>query len=300
MSVNPRLRPRALETIKESATSQIYRLCGARPGNLAVIAKRGPSSKLRAERIVYTSVLPGVPVPPLECFGLVDQEEGHSWIFLEDVAGQAFDRHISPHRIAAARWLAALHLSTAAMAPRDDLPTVDVEGQLRDVRQARQAIVEAMPAAHASTEAVVALRHALATLEDIETDWKTVERRSEGLRSTLVHGDLVPKNLRVRTGRIGSTLVALDWSTAGWGMGAVDLGLVDLPSYASIVGRQWPEFTLEKARETACVGKMFRWIAAVHSAGARLGHSVRDTGITLLKDCERGLSVALAELRALP
>lgn len=296
LSLNPRSRPRALETIKETPSSQIYRLAGARPGDKAVIAKRGSSEKLAVERAVYTGLLPKLTVPRIECFGLADHGDGTSWIFLEDAAGEAYDRHISPHRIAAARWVATVHISTAMMTQPTELPAVSTDHHRRELHQARTAILAALAGApHASEERRV-LEPLVETFDKVEASWQDIDARCRFLRPTLVHGDFTPKNLRVRPSRNGTTLLAIDWGRAAWGVGAVDLGLVDLPAYASLVGRHWPDLTLDVARGATNAGKVFRWVAALRTiplSGAGPGAGQR---LQTLRELERGLSTALDQL----
>jgi len=297
LSVRPQSRPRALETIKETPGSKIYRLAGALAGDRPVIAKCAPAEKLKIECAVYTEVLPGLQLPRLECYGMVEQGEEDAWLFLENAAGQPFDRHISPHRIAAARWLATIHVATAAT-PHAELPVVNPSWYLHKLREAREVVSRASLAMRSVPETYQMLDEATISLLQTESQWSVVDQYGSLLRPTLVHGDLVPRNLRVRPAKTSNALVAIDWSRAGWGLGAADLGLVDLSSYVSLMQRHWPELTLERARQAADVGKIFRWIGVVHSISATLGRESGGRAPAAVRDCQQGLSKALAELRS--
>ena len=62
---------------------------------------------------------------------------------------------------------------------------------------------------------------------------------------TFIHGDFAPKNMRVRAGPGGSTLLCFDWGSAGWGVPAADLvqpggkALVELTPDRRITSWRW-------------------------------------------------------------
>jgi aminoglycoside phosphotransferase (APT) family kinase protein len=87
---------------------------------------------------------------------------------------------------------------------------------------------------------------------------------------TLVHGDFVAKNLRVRNSQEGPILLPLDWETAGWGVPAADLAQVvgraarpDLATYWSIVRESSWELDLPTLQRLADLGVVFRVLAAI-------------------------------------
>jgi aminoglycoside phosphotransferase (APT) family kinase protein len=65
---------------------------------------------------------------------------------------------------------------------------------------------------------------------------------------TLVHNDFAARNIKVRNGQAGTTLLPFDWEKAGWGIPAADLEYLeqaDLAMYWSVVHRSWPYFDVK-------------------------------------------------------
>jgi aminoglycoside phosphotransferase (APT) family kinase protein len=70
----------------------------------------------------------------------------------------------------------------------------------------------------------------------IERRWDDVEAFCSTMTGTLSHGDLKPKNVRVRPGASGIVILVLDWEMAGWAVPAADLECyADLAVYGSVV-----------------------------------------------------------------
>jgi aminoglycoside phosphotransferase (APT) family kinase protein len=63
----------------------------------------------------------------------------------------------------------------------------------------------------------------LLDLAGIEARWGSIEEICRDSPSTLVHGDLAPKNLRFRMKDGKVSVLPFDWEIAGWGVPAVDL-----------------------------------------------------------------------------
>src|SRR5436853_10224 len=111
----------------------------------------------------------------------------------------------------------------------------------------------------------------LATLHELVTDlgrldrrWSWLEAACAGVPATLVHGDLQRKNTYLRNGVAGPALYAIDWETVGWGVPAVDLTRIDLPTYWATVRPAWPVVQLEHVRRLAAVGRVLLQLVAIH------------------------------------
>jgi len=79
----------AVEPLRQSERSTVYRLWGAVAGGRAVVGKRRKWADLKAERVIYERVLPHFPLPTPRYYGWIEDESpGHSWIFVEDVGDQ--------------------------------------------------------------------------------------------------------------------------------------------------------------------------------------------------------------------
>jgi aminoglycoside phosphotransferase (APT) family kinase protein len=93
---------------------------------------------------------------------------------------------------------------------------------------------------------------------------------------TVVHGDFVPKNVRVarRAGRL--VVLPFDWETAGWGPPAADLASFqkgirpDLTHYANAVAGAWPGLGIDDLMAMSDLGRLFRVLAAIDWASVGL------------------------------
>jgi len=106
----------AVEVLKEKKPkkSRVYRLLGAGPGGLSVIAKRCRTATAGVERAMYERVLSCLPAPHLRCYGSIpDPASGQEWIFLED----AGDTEVGEDELGdVVGWLGRFHTSAAAAA----------------------------------------------------------------------------------------------------------------------------------------------------------------------------------------
>jgi aminoglycoside phosphotransferase (APT) family kinase protein len=112
------------------------------------------------------------------------------------------------------------------------------------------------------------LQDVLRQCDLLDSRWTYLSQLCEEMPQTLVHGDLAPKNTRIKTSPAGDGLVLLDWETAGWGVPAIDLAQFtpwslspDLAAYRSVVR---PEFAdAQTVSRMSQVGRIFRLIAAM-------------------------------------
>jgi hypothetical protein len=217
-------RPSAIEILKpEKRESAVYRLDGVGPSGAAVIAKRRRQGDLDMERRLYTEVFPLLRVGTLAVYGSLEAEDGYSWLFLEDAGETWYSPKAREHVILAAEWLAALH---TAAADNDWLPRTGSEFQRRILQRAQAELSRCLEHPALRPDDVETLELILRWLRRAEERWVEVEPACGGVPDSLVHGDFVPKNVRVRGGDSRDELVAFDWETSGWGSPSVDLGLL--------------------------------------------------------------------------
>ena len=101
---------------------------------------------------------------------------------------------------------------------------------------------------------------------DVGRDPDAGRRPIGGAFGRLVHGDLVPKNVRLTARPAGFGLFVFDWEYAGWGVPATDLcqftgrdGLgADLATYAAALADSGRRFEFGKVRQLAQYGTIFR------------------------------------------
>ena len=273
--------PEGVELLARRPHSTIYRLTGVGRDGAPVIAKLSPSSTATIERAVYEEVLAHVPVSSPRFYGLVAEGDGQDWLFVEDVGTERFSPESPAHRALAAQWLGRLHATAAPLAATTRLPDRGPGHYLRHLRNGRRMIVDHLhdPTLSADDrEVLLAVRRQCDRLESV---WEEVERICADVPPTLVHGDLRPKNVRVRATERGTALLPIDWETAGWGVPAADLapsrGLalqsqVDLEVYAARAQEYWPGVGTATLCRLVTVGGLFRRLAAVDWASDGLVH----------------------------
>jgi len=228
-----------------------------------VIAKRGGGETLRAELAIYQAVLGNLPVSTPDCYGLVEDRGGLCWLFLEDAGEVVYSPENRDHRPLAARWLARLHTSAAEFAAAAALPDRGVAHYLERLRCGRERMLLARANPALRPEDLAVLDELIAQCTVIESRWEEVEQLCQGMPQTLVHGDFVAKNIRVRMGQNGLILLAFDWETAGWGMPAADLAQVSPALYWRFVRDDWPDVGIRTVVRLAKVGKLLSRLAAV-------------------------------------
>ena len=265
-----RSAPTRVTALRETGKTAAYRLDGIGPRDAALVAKRSRRAIGAVERLVYEEMLPCLTVGALRYHGSI--EEGDAcWLFLEEAVGDPFSAAIEEHRRLAARWLALLHTSAARAAHPPLLPDRGPAHYLELLRAARRAIGESLdnPAHRASDRPV--LDSMVARLGTIEARWDRVGQSCAELPTTLVHGDLQPKNVRVRGDGARHVLAVMDWETAGWGSPAADLASIAtdaadpvvIDAYVAVAREWWPQANVRTLRGAIEAGAIFRQLDAI-------------------------------------
>ena len=224
------------------------------------------------------------------------------WLFLEESVADKYSPALEEHRRLAGRWLGLLHTSAAPLA--GDVPLPDRgPGHFRQcLRRVRDTVRGSLgnPALTADDRAV--LRSLVAGCDALEARWPQVEQLCAGMPRTLVHGDFIKRNLRVRPGPAGPHLVPFDWEFAGWGVPAVDLarppfsGSPDLAAYWEVVARAWPDVDLPTVRRWADLGTVFRFLVAADWEAPELASTAVEKSVARLAVYRGGLADALPAL----
>lgn len=262
--------------------SSVYRLDGAGEKGTAVIAKKCPQQYGMLERTIYERVLPNLLLPYPRLLGMAGDDDGIScWLFTEDAGNEAYSPADSTHRIVAGRWLGALHASTTALPPDVLLPDRGPTHYLRHLRSARDTIRDNLTNPALDREQRRQLQRIVSKCEFVEQEWWRIEQFCGGMPETLVHGDFVGKNVRVRSGASGTEVLPFDWEHAGRGVPAVDLAQAafsstgflanpDLDAYWETV--QWTRLGFEAVKRLAVYGTVFRCLAALSWESQRLAY----------------------------
>jgi hypothetical protein len=308
--------PTAIGVLKEGRTrsrpekqkSAVYRLQGIGRGGVSIIAKRCHRAQAALERRVYEEVLAGLPMPLLTYHGFVEEPDGRfGWLFLEDAGDRAFSPHVREHRVAAARWLAALHASTADVPQTIPLPDRGPGRYLEDLRATADTVRRALDQRPSRDTGAAILEAVLSRCEAVEANWGEVEAACDSVPRTLVHGDFVKKNIRVRSDTRGFIALPFDWEHAGWGTPISDLAQSppdstrfaanpDVVTYCALVRDHWPGLEARAEERFAHFGTLFRLLASMSWEARRLTAAkvARDMGE--LAFYERGVATALRGL----
>jgi ATP-binding cassette, subfamily B, bacterial len=282
--------PDAVEVLKtgRAGRTYAYRLCGLGPGGGGVVVKCASARALEFERLIYQEVLPSLALPSLDCYGFVEAGST-AWLFLEDADRDSTIPPADRQSAELARWLGELHTSAAGISAGHRLPDRGPSYYLAHLHDSQSLIGSNLGHPAFNREDRGLAEHILVDLAGIEARWTSIEEICRNSPSTLVHGDLAPRNVRFR-GENGKMLVLpFDWEIAGWGVPAVDLevlrgsgqwgqvgfGLADpddsaVQAYVSAVGATWPQMDVDRVRRLARIGYVFRLLASVSWAAQGL------------------------------
>jgi ABC-type transport system involved in Fe-S cluster assembly fused permease/ATPase subunit len=220
-------KPRSARVVKRGKRPRkrvTYVLEGAGPGGSPVIAKLCRRKTAEIESAVYEQVLPDLPMSGLAYYGSVpDTDREYSWLFLEDAGGELYSPADPEHRRLAARWLAGAQIWAGQAMRGADLPDRGPRHYLVHVLQAHEEIVRQLRRRDVDPEGRTIMGELVVKLETLEGRWHEVAAYCDALPQTVVHGDLVPKNLRITNSKPTIGLAVFDWEMAGIGTQAPDL-----------------------------------------------------------------------------
>jgi len=279
-----RLRPEpveltGLEVLKLKTKSAVYRLEGLGEDGAAVIAKRCKRSTGLIEQIVHEEILSRLPLPAPRFYGFLEDpaDPGFCWLFLEDAQGPVYSQSSSPHRELAGRWLAAVHAASLDETVQQRLPRRGSDHYLELLRRSRATLVK-----HLANPVLTALD--LATVETVashcdvvESHWDEVEECCGAIPPALVHGDLVVKNVYLRSAPEGLALLVFDWENAGWGVPATDLCQFrgrtvtpDLAAYCAALRASGRPLDPGHVDQLARYGNLLRLIDGIHWSAEKM------------------------------
>lgn len=263
--------PARITTLKDHPESSIFRLEGIGPSGMTVVAKRLLRPGAVVERHVYEELLPQIPVSQPFYYGSwTSPDDSATWLFTEDLGEERYVPADVQHRKLAAQWLGVFHTTAANLVGVSALPDRGPQHYLGIQREAFMAIRSASDNSLLSNHARRTLRTILQQLKSIELHWFEVEEICASVPKTLVHGDFVNKNVRVRKESAGLVLLPFDWESAGFGTLAADLETPDIAVYQSVVYPLWPQCDLRVAQALANIGRLFRLIMLIFWGSAEL------------------------------
>ncbi len=262
----------AVEALKTTNKSGVFRLSISRPAGRQIIAKRCQLETAATEHAIYTEFLPKLRIPSLKCWGLVqDQQPGFAWLFLEDAGPESFCPELKTHRAWLARYLARLHAEGNGLQGLRPLPDRGPRHYFAHLQAARSRLRASFANPALNKDDRAELTRLLALCDCCEENWRAFEIICQVTPDTLAHGDVKARNLRVRTRDHEPELLLFDWETAGWGTPAVDLAKCpDLDGYRSAAGDYCPRVARNDIERLADVGTAFGRLAAIDWETSRL------------------------------
>lgn len=300
------LPPRRVDVLKKHHHNpQVCRLFACVPGGGDVVAKRCTPDAV--EPLFYEHVLAAIPAFAPRFHGIArGVDDGQWWLFIEHVAGDEYRPATSDHRRIAAHWLGAVHSTTSRMPLGQLLPERGLAHYRSRLRSGLQAISKVLSASSMAAEDRSRLVAAARRCASLDRQWDALEAPLDAVRPGLVHGDLRPKNTRIRRASEGAQLVAFDWETAGWGVPVADLAVFsvgnrwrDLPrimDYHQITGRS----AGAHMRRIATIGRVFRLVASIDWEGKSLCSAWPQRSIRRIAWCDVELSECMRALSMEP
>ena len=232
--INPNVGlPEGIDILKIRKKSKVFRLKGFGKDKINIIAKEGRLKNFNSELFLYKKILPHYELSSVEYHGSIEsEEEGNSWMFLEDAGGMAFDQGNRLHRLAAMNWLAKLHTCSFSEEHISTLPDRGLRCYFSYLDMGRANILENINNPTLTEENIAVLKDTSAMLNKIELKWDYIKSSCAALPLSFVHGDFQPKNFVLRSNTdSGFCLIPFDWEMSGWGIPTVDLGSIEfMPS----------------------------------------------------------------------
>src|SRR5438093_746302 len=305
----PHSQPDRIAPLRVSARKPTaYRLEGAGPAGVSIIAKRSRTADARIERTVYEEILPSLQVPSLRYYGFLEGLDGtFCWSFLEEARGARYSTLLGANREHAARWLGMLHTSAVESAAAARLSDAGPNRYREVLRAACEAIPRQFGNPVLTADDVEFLESVLMGVAELDARWSDIEELCAGAPVTLVHGDFNGKNIRLGSAGGGTTCLVFDWEDAGWGVPAVDLAQQavpasnlsaspDLPTYLSIVHERWPRMSGAGWLRLAYCGSVFRTLAALYWEAPGLATEWASTNVANIRFYQAELANALSRI----
>jgi hypothetical protein len=269
--------PASIEVLKgEKRKCSVYRLRGVTGAGGPVIVKRNRIGELSGEARIYTDVFPAISLPVVDCYGYLEEFNGDSWLFLEDAGEFRYSPENPAHCALAIRWMACLHSTPTKVVSNlwDSGPAY-----FRSVlREARKGVRSSLAHPSIGDSFIGPFEALLDHLEVIENGWTHVEQACSGVPQTLVHGDFVPKNVRVRGSGDDTRLLAVDWETAGAAPPAADIAMIPgdrmgRRAYFEMLKVAWRNLAWEDVERLHRIGRIFRLLHAVQWESRSFKHA---------------------------
>lgn len=286
---------RGITALTEKRKASVFRLdiCGWRhPTVIAKWSSFGYGTSTDVECRFYEHLLPsaGLPAPELHGRLTVPADDG-VWLFIEDLGDETPSlRSLKDQRLVA-RWLATLHQWRGFSDLAADRGST---GYLRMTESLYRTVEDNLDQPWVTETRRSTLSRMLHVLERLERNWIQLDAVCSLAPQTVVHGDLVRKNVRITNKGGVRELVVLDWEEAGVGVPSIDFSIpCDLPYYVATVDAAWPAVSLGIVQQLAQVGRIFRSLAVLDWQAVALPYEW--SAMTSFEDAERWLQESVSK-----
>ncbi|QOV90178.1 phosphotransferase [Humisphaera borealis] len=306
--LQPTSSPTEAARLTDDLDRDVYRLAGAGPGGEPIIAKKCSCDEAAQERLAYTQILPNLRLEPtLRYFGDVPDSDGKCWMFVEDAGPGAYDMGSPRCRRIAGTWLGRFHASAMIVGKHPSLCERGTAWFESMLDECRSLVVDVQTAAFLTKDDRRALQEVRACCDRLATRREAIHAICAATPSTVTHGDLAGRNMRVRETLVGPTLVVFDWPDVAWGPPAIDLVIStdqtatdtaspDLEAYCAAVSVAWPDVTRGRVETLAKVGELFWHVFALRLDAASIEPGYVERPISHMADYCNGIMGAMSAL----
>jgi hypothetical protein len=299
--------PTGIDTIQLRHKRIVIRLRGVGPGGESIIAKRCRRKSGRVERRVYEQVLPHISVPAPKYYGFLEEPLGkRCWLFLEDLTESGienYNRANEAQRITAAQWLGTVHAVAAELPAVAGMRDRGLNFYWDHLQSACDRLQPHTDDSSLSADDREFLRETIARLELVARHWNEIEQFYTDQLRTLVHGDFIEKNVRVRAEPSGLAFLVFDWEHAGYGVIGADLAQFvgksvspDIQTYATALkgaGRKLDDGVIQRSME---FGSLFWLLVDIHRSSWYFTGGTPEDAMARLKKYRDRLASALATI----
>lgn len=285
------------ERVRASHKSAVYLLAGCGPNGADVVAKHrwirddgiNQTAPAAAYALLERSMLPVAP----HLLGVVE-EQSAVWMFFEHVQGMPFDSRDREHRRGLARLAAQIHQLEPTDAELVMLPVRDAGYYERRIRYAVEGLRSCEISRGATCPPIV--QSVRSRLEGVLGAWSSIEGWLHSYPAGLVHGDLAPKNLVLRSSCGAAEVIALDWDTMGFGITFADLDYADVDEYLASSGLGAGGKSTDSLATALRLGSLMRLVERAAWTVPKLKGPSIDRPVRHLQSFDEGLAALGHEL----
>jgi thiamine kinase-like enzyme len=250
----------------------VYRIKQVNGNRHNIIAKRAPLQVIATEQAIYEDILPHLPLQFLQCYGSI-QEKDYGWLFLEDSKGIEWSTTVQWQNLLVTDWLAVMHrYATEHEDVLKRLPDRGPQYYRRQMHSAKTWLQDNLQDSSMPAAVGCLIRSMLGNLDAVDSNWQLTEKIAVRLPRTLVHNDMLPKNVHLHRQGSSKFISIFDWEMSGYGLPFTDIYLLSAASvnsnalllrYKQTLQNHGLEVSMDELWYLATIGKLFRTLDAI-------------------------------------